>query len=171
MIFSRTHFLCLFTLLLLTVKSHFLFVASTSEKPQIECTMCIECENPCQPLPPPPPPPPEILCPPPPPPPPPPEILCPPPQPPPPPPEILCPPPPSPPPPDPPCDHCSLPLPPPSQPTCNECVTAPKPTKHPPRPPAPPFIIIAASSFSISGSAISVNLTFAVLAYVVAMLL
>ncbi|XP_030451445.2 leucine-rich repeat extensin-like protein 3 [Syzygium oleosum] len=54
-------------------------VAAVDSRDQITCTMCAECDNPCQPVPSPPPPPPEVECSPPPPPPPPPEVECPPP--------------------------------------------------------------------------------------------
>ncbi|KAL1196702.1 hypothetical protein V5N11_004401 [Cardamine amara subsp. amara] len=143
--------LCFFTLLLISSS----VALRITEKPQIECAMCLECENPCDQ--PPPPPPLEILCPPPlPPPPPPVEIFCPPP-----PEEIFCPPPPSPPPPSPPppppsppppCNHCPLPLPPPFPPVCNECV---------PNIPKPPIIITAATASPEISASISLVIALA----------
>ncbi|KAL3717655.1 hypothetical protein ACJRO7_009142 [Eucalyptus globulus] len=77
-------------------------LAAVVSRDQVTCTMCAECENPCQPVPSPPPPPPEVDCPPPPSPPPPPSL--PPPSPP--PPDVECPPPPMP----PACSACESPV-------------------------------------------------------------
>ncbi|KAF7818162.1 neural Wiskott-Aldrich syndrome protein-like [Senna tora] len=83
-----------------------LFTSPTVSKDQLPCTMCAECDNPCQPLPPPPPPP-VVECPPPP----------PPPSPPPPPPAVVeCPPPPK-----PLCPGACETLPPPPPPQAPSC--------------------------------------------------
>ncbi|KAK7284606.1 hypothetical protein RJT34_19355 [Clitoria ternatea] len=84
-------------------------ITKVANKDNVPCTMCAECENPCQPLPPPPPP--VIECPPPPPP---------------------SPPPPSPPPPSPRLPPAVVECPPPPQLPCqNNCEMPP----HPPYPP------------------------------------
>uniref|UniRef100_A0A1J3K496 Leucine-rich repeat extensin-like protein 3 n=1 Tax=Noccaea caerulescens TaxID=107243 RepID=A0A1J3K496_NOCCA len=143
--------LCFFTLVLVSQS------LALTEKTQIECEMCLQCENPCDQSPPPspslPPPPLEIFCPPP---------LSPPLPPPPPPLEIFCPPPPSPSPPPPPpsppppCTHCTLPLPPPLPPVCNECV---------PNRPKPPIIITAAEASPEFSAAINFVIALAFLVF------
>ncbi|XP_019098346.1 PREDICTED: sulfated surface glycoprotein 185-like [Camelina sativa] len=154
-------FLCFISLFVISQS----VALSITEKPETECAMCLECENPCDQPPPPlpsPPPPPPL------------EFLCPPPLPPPPPPiEIFCPPPPSPPPPSPsppppsppsspppPCNHCPLPLPPPLPPVCNECV---------PNKPRPPIIITAAAA--MPEISVSISLIIALLALLVSSLI
>ncbi|XP_057440700.1 uncharacterized protein LOC130732725 [Lotus japonicus] len=86
---SSSWLLFLFILLLVSSILTTNALSTVAKDEQVPCTMCAECENPCQPLPPPPPP--VVECPPPPSPPPP---LPPPPSPPPPPAIVECPPPP-----------------------------------------------------------------------------
>lgn len=51
---TMTHFLLFFTILILTGTTHFRPTTATAD--QLSCTMCDECDNPCQPPPSPPPP-------------------------------------------------------------------------------------------------------------------
>ncbi|QCD98267.1 hypothetical protein DEO72_LG6g2985 [Vigna unguiculata] len=62
------HLRSFFSIILFFSSSVNVLAITQQAKDLVPCTMCAECENPCQPLPPPPPPPPVVECPPPPPP-------------------------------------------------------------------------------------------------------